>query len=191
MGNTTWHLDDVSFLTPNPNGTGAYEVISEPVKRTTQAAVARSVRVVRRSDHYVVPTAVDARPTADARLRDASIKLEVGPRGDSGLISVTPVPPANRLVYPVDDVDVRVWVDGHRLRTRMIAGLPFDHSKRLLAHLPAARPASGDLCVTVLVTAPHAIPGRRRTCKVLPPSDPVTATSSTPVSRASGDWSLQ
>jgi hypothetical protein len=95
MGNTTWHLDDVSFLTPNPDGTGAYEMTSEPVKRTTQATAARSVdigarsvRVVRRSDQYAVPSAVDARPTADARLRDASLKLVPGfairPRSDFG-----------------------------------------------------------------------------------------------------------
>ncbi len=177
MGNTTWHLDDVSFLTPNPDGTGAYQVTSEPVKRTTQATMARSVgvaarsvRVVRRSDQYAVPSAVDARPTADARLRDASLKLVAGPRYDRDLISVTPVQPANRLVYPVDDVDVRVWADGHRVAARRIARLAFDHSKRLAVRVPAPAPAGGKLCVTVLATAPHAIPGRLRTCTADSPS---------------------
>ncbi len=83
---------------------------------------------------------------------------------------MTPVQPANRLVYPVDDVDVRVWADGHRVAARRIARLAFDHSKRLAVRFPAPAPTGGKLCVTVLATAPHAIPARLRTCTADSPS---------------------
>ena len=39
LANTTWHLRDVYFDTPDPNGSGAYKVNSVPTPRSLAAPV--------------------------------------------------------------------------------------------------------------------------------------------------------
>ncbi len=195
MGNTTWRLHDVSFDTPNEHGSGAYEIDSTPLTAVQRASLPRTFHVAKSlASRYTVPARVADRPPADARLRLGLIRLipsapafaasrdaAAGPGGltRADRILVTAVEPANRLVYPVKHVHIEAWVNGRLARRWMVARLPFDHSMALVWRLHAARSA-GEVCVTLVATAPHTISARLRACTAGAPSRPQPQPHPTP-----------
>lgn len=179
MGNTTWHLHNVSFDTPDTTGSGAYEVDSTPLTHAEQATLPATFHVeTPLTSRYTVPARVANRPPADARLRisitgpstDDTGRAEAARAADTQTVRIelTALQPAHRLVYPVDDVDVRAWVDGRGARRWTVARLPFYQARTLLLRFAAPASARDQVCVTVQATAPHAIGARVRGCRAGP-----------------------
>jgi hypothetical protein len=174
-GNTTWQLRDVYFDTPDPDGNGAYIVNSQPLSPNEQATLPATFQSETHATvKYSLPAKVTDSPTADAKLgvtitgpssaAAGHADSVTAAQADSDRIVLTSTQPVGRLVYPLDDVQVRAQVDGHDQRHWTVSSLPLDHHVTLPPFRYVAPSIGGRACVTVIVTAKHAIGAHAREC---------------------------
>ena len=165
MANTTWHLRDVSFDSPDPSGNGAYEVDSQRLAGAQRASVARGSSAARRRPRiYRVPDSVARRPIVRPRLRVALVRSGSVRSGRTARyrVKLTRTRSDRRLEHTLQDVRVSATVRGRVVRRWRPGTLPRGHSRTLSFAVTA--PRSGCFCVTVDATEKDAIGDRDRIC---------------------------
>jgi hypothetical protein len=171
MGNTTWHLPDVYFDTPNPDGNGSYVVNSTPLSPDEQATLPATFHSEKRaSAEYSVPTTVIEQPTADAKLQvtiDGPAALTPGQTAEDQ-ITITPTEPTARMVYPIGDLHLHTQINGQDPHDTTIANLALDEPDTVPLSFSVPAATDGRVCLTVDATADHADAGHAQYCATAP-----------------------
>lgn len=171
LGNTTWHLQDVYFDSPNANGTGAFavkdcEIGTEgcPTEGETLSATAQPKAL---SGSYSPPRRLDAsaivQPRLDLAIHDGPSTVTAGERA-SYRITLSRSQPQDRFEYPLADVRVVSSAAGHPARSWLLGGLGAKGSRTLELEAAVPRSAHGRFCVAVRATAEHAHGASARDC---------------------------
>jgi hypothetical protein len=170
LDNTTWHLRDVYFDTPDPTGNGgAYEVDSTALSPSEEASLPPTFAPENDAqDNYSVPQVAVNDPTTDPRLQLSAPPQSRCPDQGGGIVGqpvhacimLTSTQEPGRLVYALGTIDIDARVAGLVVQRWTISNLTVDQSRVL--DFTSQVPAAG--CVTLEASAEHAIGASSQEC---------------------------
>jgi hypothetical protein len=165
LANTTWHLRDVYFDTPDPNGSGAYKVNAVPVppaQRERLGPHARTIHVTR--GEFTTPSEDQptvARPALHLSVDGpASVRAGSNPRFS---LTLGRTQQRDHVTYRLGQVVVteRAGRVNHRLLTS--PSTP-GRSRRLPFRIRVPGSANGEFCLRLNASAKHARGAHARMC---------------------------
>jgi hypothetical protein len=170
LGNTIWHLHDVYFDSPNPDGTGAFavkecEVGADgcPSEGKTLTATAKP-KVV--SGTYTPPRKLDASAIVKSTLHLAIAGPSTVTAGQpaSYRISLSRMQSEDRFMYALTDVRVVGKAAGRPARRWRLGSLAVNRSRTFKLKVAVPGSAKGSFCVAVSAAAKHARAAEARDC---------------------------
>jgi hypothetical protein len=165
LANTTWHLRDVYFDTPDPNGSGAYKVNEVPLtpsERESLGPHARTIHVIR--GRFTTPSEDQptvARPSLHLSV-DGPASVRAGSNPRFSLI-LGRTQPRGHVTYRLGQVAVTEHAGRITRRLLTSASAP-GSSRRLRFRIRVPRRANGEFCLHLNASAKHARGAHARRC---------------------------